>query len=137
MGYWILKSEPSTYCFDQLVTEGRAVWDGIRNYQARNNLRAMKLGDEAFVYHSNEGKDVVGIAKISKEAYPEPGTTDDWSVVEIIPVKKLKRPVNLEELKADPILKNISLVKQSRLSVCPLSQKEFKRILELSETTHV
>lgn len=133
MKYWILKSEPSVYSFDDLIKDGKTCWDGIRNYQARNNLRAMRVGDLAFFYHSNDGKSVVGLGKIVREAYQDPKTRDDWSAVDLAPLEKLKVPVTLEQMKKDVILKNVSLVKQSRLSVCPVTEAEYKRILELSK----
>lgn len=135
MNYWLIKSEPFKYSWDTFVKDKKAVWDGVRNYAARNNMRAMKKGDLLFFYHSNEGLEIIGIAKVSKEAYQDP-TTDDtaWSVVEIIPFKKLKRSVTLAEIKADKKLEGIELVRLSRLSVASIKQHEFDRILELSET---
>ncbi len=134
MNYWLVKSEPFKYPFDQLQKDKSTFWDGVRNYQARNNLKAMKKGDLVLFYHSNEGKEVVGIAKVLKEFYQDP-TTDDtnWVVVDLGPHKKLKNPVTLETIKADKILGNMSLVKQSRLSVTPVKKEEFDRVLELSE----
>ncbi|MCR6637939.1 MAG: EVE domain-containing protein [Sporocytophaga sp.] len=134
MNYWLVKSEPFKYPFDQLQKDKSTFWDGVRNYQARNNLKAMKKGDFVLFYHSNEGKEVVGIAKVLKEFYQDP-TTDDtnWVVVDLGPHKKLKNPVTLETIKADKILGNMSLVKQSRLSVMPVKKEEFDRVLELSE----
>ncbi len=135
MNHWLVKSEPFKYSWDTFVKDKKAVWDGVRNYAARNNMRAMKKGDLLFFYHSNEGLEIIGIAKVSKEAYQDP-TTDDtaWSVVEIIPFKKLKRSVTLAEIKADKKLEGIELVRLSRLSVASIKQHEFDRILELSET---
>ncbi|MFS8617723.1 MAG: EVE domain-containing protein [Solitalea sp.] len=134
MQYWLVKSEPYKYSWDQLVEDKRTFWDGVRNYQARNNLQAMKKGDQVFFYHSNEGKEIVGLAKVVKEAYQDP-TTDDarWVAVDIAPVKALKNPVTLERIKADEQLKDIALVRQGRLSVLPLKAEEFDRILALSE----
>lgn len=134
MQYWLVKSEPYKYSWDQLVKDKRTFWDGVRNYQARNNLQAMKKGDQVFFYHSNEGKEIVGLAKVVKEAYQDP-TTDDarWVAVDIAPVKALKNPVSLERIKADEQLKDIALVRQGRLSVLPLKAEEFDRILALSE----
>ena len=134
MNHWLVKSEPFKYPFDQLQKDKSTFWDGVRNYQARNNLKAMKKGDLVLFYHSNEGKEVVGIAKVLKESYQDP-TTDDanWVVVDLGPHKKLKTPVTLETIKADKILGNMSLVKQSRLSVMPVKKEEFDRVLELSE----
>lgn len=132
MNYWLVKSEPSTYSWERFNKEGRAVWDGVRNYAARNNLRDMKEGDLAMFYHSNEDKAVVGIAKIVRESFQDP-TTDDvnWLAVEISPVEPLKNPVTLATIKADEILKNTYLVRQGRLSVMPLKAEEFDRIAEL------
>jgi predicted RNA-binding protein with PUA-like domain len=134
MNYWLVKSEPFKFSFDQLLQDKKSMWDGVRNYQARNNLQAMKKGDLVLFYHSNVGKEVVGIAKVSKEHYPDP-TTDDkrWVVVDIVPVKKLKKPVTLEQVKADKMLENMGLIKQSRLSVMGIKKEEFDRILEMSE----
>ena len=135
MNYWLVKSEPFKYSWAQFEKEGKTFWDGVRNYQARNNLREMKKGDLCFFYHSNEGKEIVGIAKVVKEFYQDPTTTDpNWVVVEISPFKKLKNPVTLEQIKAEPRLAEIGLVKQSRLSVSALKAHEFDVILELSET---
>ncbi len=133
MQYWILKSEPNVYSFDDLVFDKKTVWDGIRNYLARNNLRAMKVGDLAFFYHSNVGKEIVGITKIVKGAYKDPKSEEDWSAVDLAPVEKLKRPVTLVEMKKDKILKNISLVKMSRLSVCSITEKDYNRIIVVSK----
>lgn len=135
MNYWLVKSEPFKYSWDKFVKDKKAVWDGVRNYAARNNMRAMKKGDLVFFYHSNEGLDIVGIAKVVKEAYQDPTTEDTaWSVVEIAPFKKLKRSVTLAEIKADAQLKDIQLVRLSRLSVAAIKAEEFDRILALSET---
>jgi predicted RNA-binding protein with PUA-like domain len=135
MNYWLVKSEPFKYSWEKFLKDKKAVWDGVRNYAARNNMRAMKKGDLVFFYHSNEGLNIVGIAKVVKEAYQDP-TTDDtaWSVVEITPFKTLKRPVSLAEIKADAQLKDIQLVRLSRLSVAAIKAEEFDRILALSET---
>jgi predicted RNA-binding protein with PUA-like domain len=133
--YWLVKSEPDTYAFEQLVKDKRTVWDGIRNFEARNNLRAMSKGDLLLFYHSNVGKAVVGIAKVVKEAYPDPKAEDgDWSVVDVAAVKPLKLPVTLEAIKRDKKLASFALVKRSRLSVVPATEAEFHRILELGET---
>ena len=133
MNHWLVKSEPFKYSWTRFNEDKRTFWDGVRNFQARNNLRDMKLGDLVLFYHSNEGKEVVGIARVVKEAYQDP-TTDDknWVVVDLEPVETLKRPVTLEEIKADERLKEIGLVKQGRLSVMGLKAEEFDRILELS-----
>ena len=134
MQHWLVKSEPFKYSWEQFLIDKKAVWDGVRNYAARNNMRAMKKGDLVFFYHSNEGLNIVGIAKVVKEAYQDP-TTDDtaWSVVEIAPFKTLKRPVSLAEIKADKQLEGIQLVRLSRLSVASIKVEEFDRILALSE----
>lgn len=135
MNYWLVKSEPFKYSWKKFLKDKKAVWDGVRNYAARNNMRAMKKGDLVFFYHSNEGLNIVGIAKVVKEAYQDP-TTDDtaWSVVEIAPFKTLKRPVSLAEIKVDEQLEGIQLVRLSRLSVAAIKAEEFDRILALSET---
>ena len=135
MAHWLIKSEPFKYSWDQLVADKQTFWDGVRNYAARNNLRAMKKGDELFFYHSNEGLEIVGIAKVSKEAYQDP-TTDDtnWVAVDVKPVKKLKKPVSLATIKADPRLETMAIIKLSRLSVSPVTDEEWKVILELGET---
>ena len=132
--YWLVKSEPFKYSWDDLVEDGSTYWDGVRNYQARNNLRAMKVGDYALYYHSNEGKAVVGVAKVTRTAYPDPTTDDErWVVVDVAPVKPLKAPVTLAQIKADPKLARIPLVTHSRLSVMPLEKADFDRILELGK----
>ncbi len=135
MNYWLVKSEPFKYSWQQFLKDKKAVWDGVRNYAARNNMRAMKKGDLVFFYHSNEGLEIVGIAKVVKEHYQDP-TTDDtaWSVVEISPFKTLKRPVSLAEIKTDKQLANMQIIKLSRLSVSAVKAEEFDRIIELSET---
>ncbi len=132
-GYWLVKSEPSKYSWDDLVKDGRTYWDGVRNAQARNNLVALKVGDQVLYYHSNEGKEVVGIAKVTKTAYPDP-TTDDarWVVVDLAAVKPLARPVTLKEIKADAALAKILLVTHSRLSVMPIPKPAFDRIVATS-----
>lgn len=134
MNYWLLKSEPFKYSWDQLVKDQQTFWDGVRNYQARNNLRAMQAGDKALFYHSNEGLCVVGIAQIVKEAYQDP-TTDNpqWVAVDIAPLKALKKPVTLAEMKQVPQLEHLSLLKQSRLSVCPLTKEEFDFIVKMGQ----
>ncbi|MDP3928087.1 MAG: EVE domain-containing protein [Bacteroidota bacterium] len=135
MNHWLVKSEPFKYSWEQFEKEGKTFWDGVRNYQARNNLRDMKKGDLVLWYHSNEGMEVVGIAKVVKEAYQDP-TTDEtaWVVVDLKPFKKLKRAVSLAEIKADPRLQQIGLVRQGRLSVQALKPEEFDAILDLSST---
>lgn len=136
MNYWLVKSEPGEYSFEDLEHEGRTMWDGVRNYAARNHLRAMKEGDLVLFYHSVKQKEVVGICRVVREAYPDPtAEKGDWSVVDVVPLKRLKRPVSLKEIKAAPELQNIGLVRIGRLSVMPLSKEEFEKILELGETT--
>jgi predicted RNA-binding protein with PUA-like domain len=132
MQHWLVKSEPVKYSWEKFNKDGRTFWDGVRNYQARNNLREMKTGDLVLFYHSNDGKEVVGIAKVVKEAYQDP-TTDDknWVVVDLSPVETLKNPVTLETIKADERLKDVGLVRQGRLSVMGLKREEFDRIVEL------
>jgi len=130
--YWLVKSEPFKYSWDQFVKDGSTYWDGVRNYQARNNMRAMKKGDLVLYYHSNEGMCVVGIAKVIKEHYQDPTTEDDrWSVVDLKPAKALKRAVTLQEVKETKGLENIALVRQSRLSVQPLTENEFDVIVAM------
>jgi predicted RNA-binding protein with PUA-like domain len=132
MKHWLLKSEPEAYSYDKLVKEKTGRWDGVRNYMARNNLRAMAVGDQALFYHSVQEKAVVGICKVSKTAYPDPtAESGDWSCVEVKPVRKLPVPVTLEQIKADPPLAQIAMLKYNRLSVVPLTPEEFARILEL------
>ena len=134
MAHWLIKSEPVKYSWDQFVKDKQTHWDGVRNYGARNNLRAMKKGDEVFYYHSNEGLEIVGIAKVVKESYQDPTTEDpNWVVVDFKPVKKLKKPVTLATIKADKRLANIQLVKLSRLSVSAVTDQEWLMILELSK----
>ncbi|MCD8740293.1 EVE domain-containing protein [Mucilaginibacter roseus] len=132
MNYWLVKSEPFKYSWEKFNEDGRTFWDGVRNYQARNNLKGMQEGDLVMFYHSNEGKEVVGIAKVVKEFYQDP-TTDDanWVVVDLSPVEALKKPVTLEQIKADERLKDIGLIRQGRLSVMSLKPEEFDRIVEL------
>lgn len=135
MNHWLIKSEPFKYSWEQMLSDKRTFWDGVRNYQARNNLREMKEGDLCFFYHSNEGKEIVGIVKIVKEHYQDPTSEDaNWVVVDVAPFETLKKTVTLEQIKNDKRLANIGLVKQGRLSVMKLTQYEFDVILELSET---
>jgi predicted RNA-binding protein with PUA-like domain len=132
MQYFLVKSEPFKYSWEQFNKDGRTFWDGVRNYQARNNLKEMKEGDLVLFYHSNEGKNVVGIAKVVKEFYQDPTTDDErWVVVDLAPVESLKNPVTLETIKNDERLKDVSLVRQGRLSVMTLKAEEFDRIVEL------
>jgi predicted RNA-binding protein with PUA-like domain len=133
MSYWLVKSEPSTYSFEQLEKDGQTTWDGVRNYAARNHLKAMKKGDQVFFYHSNEGLEIVGIAKVAKEAYQDPTTDEEaWVVVDLKPHKRLKKPVSLIQIKADKRLADMALVRLGRLSVQPVTEKEWKVVMELS-----
>jgi len=133
MAHWLVKSEPSTYSWDQFVKDKQTVWSGVRNYAARLHLRAMKKGDDVLFYHSNEGTEIVGIAKVLKEAYRDPTTEDDkWVAVDIKPKRKLKKPVSLSQIKQDKRLHQMALVRIGRLSVQPVSEKEWKVIMELS-----
>jgi predicted RNA-binding protein with PUA-like domain len=133
MAYWLVKSEPFKYSWDQFVEDGKTFWDGVRNYAARNNLRDMKKGDQAFFYHSNEGVEIVGIAKVIREAYQDPTTEEDaWVVVDLKPVKKLKNPVTLQQIKKESRLSGMALLRLSRLSVQPVTEDEWHIILEMS-----
>jgi predicted RNA-binding protein with PUA-like domain len=134
-GHFLVKSEPYKYPFEKLVADKRATWDGVRNFEARNNLRAMKAGDLLLYYHSNEGKEIVGVAKVVREAYPDPTAEDgDWSVVDLAPVKALTTPVPLATIREDKKLADMQLLRRSRLSVVPVTPAEFKRVLELGKT---
>lgn len=136
MNYWLVKSEPFVFSYDDMVRDGKAQWDGVRNYQARNNLRAMQVGDICLFYHSNEGLAVVGLAKVIKEHYPDPtAEKGDWSAVELGPVKPFERHVTLAEIKTVPELQQMLLVRNGRLSVQPVTSDEFFRILDLGNTT--
>ncbi len=135
MNYWLVKSEPEAYSWSDFLRDGQTAWTGVRNFAARNNLRAMKAGDRVFFYHSGEGKSVVGLARITREAYPDPTADEgDWSVVDLAPEKTLVKPVTLAAIKADKTLKEMALVRQSRLSVMPVTSEQFARLLALSET---
>lgn len=130
MNYWLIKSEPGAYSWDDFVKLGRDHWDGVRNYQARNNMKLMKIGDEALFYHSVNEKQIVGIAKVVKEYYQDPTTDDDrWVVVDLVPVKKLENPVTLAQIKGDEKLEGMALIKNSRLSVMPVSKEHYKIIM--------
>lgn len=134
MNYWLVKSEPGAYSWDDLVKLKRDHWDGVRNYQARNNLKLMKEGDEVLFYHSVSEKQVVGIAKVVREYYQDPTTDDNrWVVVDLVPVRKLDKPVTLAQIKGDPKLENIALIKNSRLSVMPIEASHYEIILEKSK----
>lgn len=136
MNYWLVKSEPETYSYDRLEREGSTMWEGVRNYAARNFLRVMQEGDLVLFYHSVTGLEVVGICKVTKAAYPDPtAEKGDWSVVDLVPVKRFTKPVSLQTVKATPALQNIGLVRIGRLSVMPLEKVEFDTILELGETS--
>jgi predicted RNA-binding protein with PUA-like domain len=133
MQYWLVKQEPESYSWATFVKEGRTAWTGVRNFQARNNLRAMKQGDLVFFYHSVSDKQVMGYGRVGREAYPDPTAAEgDWCCVDLVPVRALKKPVSLEAIKADPVLKSMPLVKQSRLSVTPLTREQFDQVLQLS-----
>jgi len=133
MNYWLIKSEPFKYSWDQLVADGETFWDGVRNYAARNNLRDMKKGDKAFFYHSNEGLQIVGIAKVSKEAFQDPTTEDpNWVSVNFQPVKALKHPVTLAAMKATPGLQQMDLIRLGRLSVGKVTEEEYKIIMKMA-----
>jgi predicted RNA-binding protein with PUA-like domain len=133
--YWLVKSEPSTYSWQNLQRDKHTRWDGVRNFEARNNLRAMKQGDLVLYYHSGEGKEIVGIAKVVKEGYADPTASEgDWCAVDLAPVKSLARPVALAALKSDKALANLAVVRKPRISVVGISPAEFERILEMAET---
>lgn len=135
--YWLVKQEPADYAWSALVKDGRTAWTGVRNFQARNHLRAMKPGDLVFYYHSGEGKEIVGLAKVARAAYPDPTAEPgegDWSCVDLVPVKPLSKAVALSVMKADPLLSGMSVVKQSRLSVSAVTPEQFARVLELGGT---
>jgi predicted RNA-binding protein with PUA-like domain len=135
MNYWLVKSEPEAYSWSQFWKDGKTAWTGVRNFAARNHLRAMKKGDAVLFYHSGEQKSVVGLARVEKEFYPDSTAEDgDWSCVDLIPVKPLTKPVTLAQIKADKILGEMVLVKQSRLSVSPLTKAQFEKLLRLAGT---
>ena len=134
MNYWLVKSEPFKYSWEKFEKDKLTTWDGVRNYQARNNLREMQLGDQVLFYHSNEGKEIVGVAEVARESYQDP-TADDtnWLVVDLKPVKKLKKTVTLEQIKSNDLLSNIGLIRQGRLSVMKVEKMEFDTIIKLSK----
>jgi predicted RNA-binding protein with PUA-like domain len=133
MAHWLIKSEPSVYSWDQFVKEKKTSWTGVRNFQAMANLKAMKVGDRCFFYHSGEGKDIVGIAEVVKTAYPDPTDKEGKSVtVDVKPVEPVKHPVTLAAIKADPKFKDFKLVRQSRLSVVPVSDEHWKLLTKMS-----
>ncbi len=134
MNYWLVKTEPGEFSWNDLLRDQKATWDGVRNYQARNNLRGMKNGDAVLVYHSQEEKQVRGIAEVIRESFPDPTTSDErWLAVEIRPTKELKKPVHLSRIRSSPALAGILLVRNSRLSVMPLVKSEFDEILKIAE----
>lgn len=133
MNYWLVKSEPEEYGYQDLIDEEIGCWDGVRNYQARNNLRAMKENDEVFFYHSRQGLEIVGIAKVVKEAYPDPtAEKGDWSAVDLSPVRWLQNPVSLKAIKAESALQEMGLVRNPRLSVMPISEEHYHMIMEMA-----
>lgn len=132
MKYWLVKQEPEKYSFDDLLRDGKTAWDGVRNYQARNNLREMRVGDRVLFYHSVSEKAVVGLAEVSKEEFTDPND-EKWIAVEIAPLEKLAKAVTLDQIKQEKLLENIALIKQSRLSVMPLTEQEFETIITLTE----
>ncbi|MBQ27527.1 MAG: ubiquinol-cytochrome C reductase [Nitrospiraceae bacterium] len=136
MAFWLIKSEPSAYSWDEMLQECRASWDGVRNYQAANNMKAMKCGDHACFYHSNEGREIVGIVIVVKEYYPDPTDAScRFGMVDVQAVKPMKNPVSLNAIKANPVLVDLPLVRQSRLSVMPIRDHEWKILLEMGKTT--
>ncbi len=133
MAHWLIKSEPSVYPWSKLTSDGKAQWDGVRNFEARNNLRAMRLGDLCFYYHSNEGKEIVGIARVVGEARPDPTAPgEDWSVVDVAPDAPLANPVGLARIKSDPALANMALIRRGRISVVPVTDAEWAHVLSLA-----
>lgn len=133
--YWLVKQEPAEYPWARFVVDGSTAWTGVRNFQARNHLRAMRRGDLVLYYHSGASREIVGLARVQREAYPDPTATEgDWSAVDLVPVKPLRQPVSLAAMKADPALRSLPLFRQSRLSVMPVAEAEFRRLLELAET---
>jgi len=138
MQHWLVKSEPETYSWDDLVREGVGTWDGVRNYQARNNLRAMKRGDACLFYHSISGKEIVGVCEVVEEHFPDETAKDgDWSAVRVKPLKAFRNPISLAAIKADPALTEMALLRQGRLSVCPVTPQEFKHLEALGKPAKV
>lgn len=134
MQFWLLKSEPFKYSWQQLLIDGRTCWDGVRNYQARNNLQTMQQGDQAFFYHSNLGLEIVGIVEICRTSYPDPTAPDPrWLAVDVRPLITLDRPVSLSQMKTNHKLNNMAMLKQGRLSVCPISSEEWEEIINMSK----
>jgi predicted RNA-binding protein with PUA-like domain len=135
MNYWLVKSEPEAYAWATFAKDGKTAWTGVRNYAARNNLRAMKAGDLVVYYHSGDDKSAVGLARVARESYPDPTAEEgDWSAVDLVPIKALARPVALSQIKTDKILREMKLAKLSRLSVSPVRHGQFERLLKLAET---
>jgi predicted RNA-binding protein with PUA-like domain len=135
MTYWLVKQEPADYSWSDFLNDGKTAWTGVRSFAGRKNLRSMKSGDLVFFYHSGEAKAVVGLARVQREAYPDPTAgEEDWSAIDLVPVKALKQTVSLSQIKGDSLLKEMVLAKQSRLSVSPVTDREFKRLLVLSAT---
>jgi predicted RNA-binding protein with PUA-like domain len=134
MSYWLIKSEPDVYPWGELVADGKTSWEGVRNFEARNNLRAMKKGDTVLFYHSNEGKAVVGIAKVVREAYQDPTSDGDFSAVDFAPVKALREPVTLAAMREMPKLAKMTVLRQGRLSVSPVTAAEFDAVLAAGQT---
>ena len=133
--YWLVKQEPEDYSWADFARDGKAEWTGVRNYQARNNLRAMKKGDLVVYYYSGENKQAVGLAKVSRENFPDPTAKEgDWSAVELVPVKPMRKAVSLAAIKSDGVLKQMALVRNTRLSVSPVTEEQFARLMELAET---
>jgi predicted RNA-binding protein with PUA-like domain len=133
MAHWLLKSEPAKYSWDRMVADGRTHWDGVHNFQAANNMKAMKKGERAFFYHSNEGKEIVGVVEIVRTFYPNPDEpSDKFGLVDVAPVKPVKTPVTLAQMKGTPKLKDMALIRQSRLSVCPVTDAEWAVISEMA-----
>ncbi|MGZ3171458.1 MAG: EVE domain-containing protein [Croceibacterium sp.] len=133
--YWLIKSEPASYGWDRLIEDGETLWDGVRNHRAKMNLQAMRAGEQAFFYHSVTGKEIVGVVEITRAGLTDPkDETGTWAAVEIKPIRKLERPVTLAEIKADPPLKDIELIRQSRLSVAEIRPDEWDRILSIAKT---
>jgi predicted RNA-binding protein with PUA-like domain len=136
MNYWLVKQEPEDYSWADFVKDKKTAWTGVRNFQARNNLRAMEKGDPVLFYHSGTGKEIVGVSRVGKTAYSDPTATEgDWSCVDLVPVKALKQAIPLASVKADAVLKEMALVKQSRLSVMPVTAAQFKRVLKVGGCT--
>lgn len=137
MNYWLVKSEPFKYSWEQFQKDRKTFWDGVRNYEARNNLREMRVNDLVLFYHSNEGLEIVGVATVVKEAYQDPTTEEkQWVVVDLKPKKNLKRPLTLHEIKMDPLLKNMQMIKRNRLSVTRVDSQEFEHIMNLTGTRY-